>query len=111
MAKSKADTKADAADGPSKMGLVREAIGALGGEAKPRDIQEHIKGKHGAEIPTTVISSYKSMILSKQNTGGRGGRGGRSSGGVSIDDIEQVRELIRRVGAGQLQKLIDALDK
>jgi hypothetical protein len=109
MAKSKADAKGDA--GPSKMSLVRDALAAVGGDAKPRDIQSHIQEQSGVEIPTTVISSYKSVILGKQ-AGGRSARGGgRAGSGVSIGDIEQVQDLIRRHGAGQLQKLIEALDK
>jgi hypothetical protein len=115
MAKSKADAKGDAGEGPSKMSLVRDALGAVGGDAKPRDIQAHIKEKSGVDIPTQVISSYKSVILGKQSGGraprGGSGGGGRTGTGVSIGDIEQVQNLLRRHGAGQLQKLIEALDK
>ena len=47
--------------GVSKMGLVREALEQLGGEAKPKDIYEHVRSKHGVEIPTTMISSRSAV--------------------------------------------------
>ena len=104
---------ADGGDkGVSKMGLVREALQQLGGEAKPKAIQEHVKAKHGVDIPPTMISSYKSTILrtdSGRSTSGRGGRGGGVS--VSLADVEQVQRLIDRVGANQLQQLIRVLSK
>jgi hypothetical protein len=34
---------------------------------------------------------------------------GRSSGGISLQDIQAAKELIGRVGAGQLRSLIDLL--
>src|SRR5437016_7832667 len=107
-----ARSKASANGGVSKMGLVREALEQLGGEAKPKAIYDHVKSKHGVEIPTTMISSYKSSILGKgagRSSAGRGGRGGDAS--VSLSDVEQVQRLIDRVGATQLQHLIRVLAK
>src|SRR6478672_11052231 len=103
---------ADGDKGVSKMGLVREALQALGGEAKPKDIYEHIKSRHGVDIPPTMISSYKSSILGKEAGRSTAGRGGRGSGGsVSLSDLESVQRLIDRVGAPQLQQLIRVLAK
>jgi hypothetical protein len=96
----------------SKMGLVRAALQELGAEAKPKAIFDHVKTRHGVEIPATMISSYKSTILgggAGRSTAGRGGRGGDAN--VSLADLEQVQRLIDRVGAPQLQHLIRFLAK
>jgi hypothetical protein len=98
--------------GVSKMDLVRQALQELGDEAKPKDIFEHVKSRHGIEITPTMISSYKSSILSKEagrSLAGRLGRAGNIS--VSLTDLEQVQRLIDRVGAAQLQHLIRVLAK
>ena len=99
MAKSKA---AAALEGVNKMGLVREALQAMGGDPKPKEVQAHIKQTHNLELPTPMISSYKSMI-----TGG-GKRVGRKAG-LTVEDIDQVRGMIQKFGADQLTKLIAAL--
>jgi hypothetical protein len=102
--------KASAANGVNKMGLVRQALQDLGADAKPKAIYEHLKSKHGVDIPTPMISSYKSTILGKG--AGRSGsvRVGRGGGGsVSLSDVQEVQQLIDRVGAPQLQQLIKVL--
>jgi hypothetical protein len=97
---------------PSKMGLVRQALQELGDDAKPKAIFDHVKGKHGVEIPPTMISSYKSTILGKggERSGSfRTGRGGDAN--VTLTDLENVQRLIDRVGAPQLHHLIKVLAK
>lgn len=103
MAKSKA---AAALEGVNKMGLVREALQAMGGDPKPKEVQAHIKQSHNLELPTPMISSYKSMIRG----GGSGRRGGRKAG-LTVEDIDQVKGMINKFGADQLTKLIEALSK
>ncbi len=108
MAKSKA--------GMNKAQMVRDAIAALGNDAKPQAIQEHIKAAGGPEIPTVMISSYKSNMKNKVGKKrGRKGKVGRpagsgaAKGGDIIHDISAVRELLNKHGKPGLVKLIDAI--
>lgn len=100
-----------AADGgPSRMAMVREALGAVGADAKPKEIDEYVRSKYGAAIPAPIISAYKSAINSRSGGGGRRGRpaGGRDER-VDVRDVVAVRELIGRYGADQLLRLIKML--
>ena len=98
---------------PSKMQLVRNAIAALGADAKPLAIQNHVKEAGGIDLPPGMISSYKSMIQkkdgmpSKRSTSG----GGSSGGSFKIEDLERIQALINSVGAPQLLKLVHALTR
>ena len=82
----------------NKAQMVRDALAALGHDAKPAAIQEHIKSAGGPEIPTVMISSYKSSMKAK--AGGGGGIFG---------DIATVRDLIAKHGKADLVRLIDAV--
>ncbi|MFO0850588.1 MAG: hypothetical protein U0871_18830 [Gemmataceae bacterium] len=93
----------------SKMDMVRQAIDVLGADAKPKQLQQHIKGEHGVEIGTTMISSYKSSIGRKQGGAIGGGRGIAGDATVGVRDLSALRDLIDRVGAPQLQALIKVL--
>ena len=98
---------------PSKMQLVRNAIAALGADAKPLAIQNHVKEAGGIDLPPGMISSYKSMIQkkdgmpSKRSTSGSGSSGGS----FKIEDLERIQALINSVGAPQLLKLVHALTR
>ena len=99
---------------PSKMQLVRNAIAALGADAKPLAIQNHVKENGGIDLPSGMISSYKSMIQKKdgapsKRSSSEGTGGGR--GTFSIDDLERIQALITSVGAPQLLKLVHALTR
>jgi len=99
---------------PSKMQLVRNAIAALGADAKPLAIQNHVKENGGIDLPSGMISSYKSMIQKKDGAPSkRNSSGGNSSGRgtFSIDDLERIQSLINSVGAPQLLKLVHALTR
>jgi hypothetical protein len=101
--------------GVNKAALVREAIAALGPDAKPQAIQDHIKTAGGPEIPTVMISSYKSNMKNKPGKKGRKGKVGRpagsgaAKGGDIIHDIAAVRDLLNKHGKPGLVKLIDAI--
>jgi hypothetical protein len=104
-----ARAKADAGGGPSKMKMVEQAMQELG-NASPKDLQAYVQQKFNTEIPTTMISSYKSNITKR--TGGRiGGKAGAAAGSVGVRDVQVLRELIDRLGASQLQTLIKVLSK
>lgn len=94
--------------GPSKMGMVREALGSLGNEAKPKQIDEYVRAKYGVEIPPTMISSYKSTITGVGASRSRAGTVA-GNGAVAMSDIETVKRLVERIGADQLQSLVRVL--
>ena len=81
MAKKKAE---DA--GPSKMQMVREALGELGSAAKPKAIAEHIAAKYAADVNPSMISAYKSTINAGSGAGrSRAGRlPGRCRGALVV---------------------------
>ncbi|CAN5439960.1 hypothetical protein BH11PLA2_BH11PLA2_24220 [soil metagenome] len=109
-----------AGDGPSKMSLVRDAIEKLGKNAKPKVMHDYILETHKADIPTGMISSYKSMLSKKKGTGKKRGRksnaekglptkAATSSASVTMSDIAEVKILLSRHGAKKLSDLIGAL--
>jgi hypothetical protein len=106
--------KAKGGDGEaSQMSLVRDALEALGYDAKPAEIDAHIKEKHGREVPKAIISSYKSLLKNKQAKGGAGKPGqrrpGGGAGGIKMEDLAAVRGLVARLGAAQVKQLVDVL--
>jgi hypothetical protein len=107
------DEQATASEPASKMSLVREAIGELGGDSKPATLAEYIQTRHNVTIPATMISSYKSSILRGNDASNRSttGRGRKNDGNVavSIADVEEVRQILERLGATQFERLVAAL--
>lgn len=103
--------KADAEGGKvSKRKMVEQALQELG-NVGPKELQAHIQKAHGVEIGSTMLSSYKSQILRKQGGGGGGGGGRGGDAALEVKDVAALRELIDRVGAGELQTLIKVLSK
>jgi len=109
----------------NKMEMVRNAVKELGIEAKPLEIQEHIKDRYGIEIPTQVVSNYKFQI---GKSGGKppGKPGPRPqvnpqpaaavpvarptpTAGITLVDVAAVRELVNRLGVEQVQKLAEVV--
>jgi hypothetical protein len=92
----------------SQMGMVRNAMEDMGGDAKPLDMQAHIKSKFGVELPANIISNYKSQI--KRNSGGVGSGSGRGrKAGLKVEDFETVRGLVRRLGTDQVKRLVEVV--
>jgi len=88
---------------PSQMSMVRSAMEEIGIDAKPLAMQAHIKSKFGTELPANIISNYKSQI--KRKNGGAGPGRGRKSG-LQVEDFETVRNLVRRLGAEQVKRIV-----
>ena len=109
--------KSKRGEGPNKMGLVREAISALGSNPKPKAIAEHVKMASGVDISPAMISSYKSMIMKKGKKRKGPGRPpkaasmGGGHGSVSFDDVIAVKSLVNRFGPTKLSDLIKVLAK
>ena len=102
-----ARSKPEANGNINMMNLVREALSELG-DVSPKEIQKYISDKHGVEMKTTMISSYKSNIAKKEGiVSGKSGEVGT----VSVKDIATIRSLIERLGQGQVQTLVKVLSK
>src|SRR5690242_15971825 len=105
MAKSK-----DGEKGVSQMKMVQLSMDELGADATPQAIQDLIKSKFNKELPTTIISNYKSVLKRKAGGGGvtNSGRGRKPTGGsVQLNDLEAVKALVNRLGGAQVRKLVD----
>lgn len=96
--------------GVNKSALVREALDALGLDAKPIAIDAYIKEKHNVEVPKAIISSYKSSYKAKTGKPAAAKRGPKAAaGGIQIEDLAAVRGLVSRLGAAQVKELVDVL--
>jgi hypothetical protein len=109
----------------SKMDGVRKTLRDLGKKAMPRQMQEHLKKNYGIDMTVAHISNYKSEILRKRKGKKKGAakpaeaasvtsqqpaaRATSRAGGISLQDLQTTKALVARVGAAQLQSLIDLL--
>ena len=90
----------------SQMGMVRIALDDIGADAKPLDIQAHIKSKFGVELPANIISNYKSQIKRHSSGGGVG----RRKAGLKVEDFETVRGLVRRLGHRPGRRMVEVAE-
>jgi hypothetical protein len=116
----------------SKMDAIRQALAKLGQDAKPLKIQDFVKQQFGIEMTTDRISNCKSEILKeKQKTKPATMKSPAAAtkspaapkplavtkeesrklqtNDISLGDIETVKDLVERVGADSLRKLIGVL--
>lgn len=96
-------------DSLSSMEMVRQTMEELGYDAKPSEIHEKIKEKFNKEIPTTIISNYKSVIKKKLGLNGSG-RGKGDMDSIPLQDLKVLRDLVNRLGSKQVRKLVDMFD-
>ncbi len=111
----------------NKMQCMREALESMGKEAKPKELQDFLKTTFGLDMDPKMISTYKNSLLRKAGEKGKG-RGRRAEtplaeaatpparrevavdgGGISLEDIRAVKELVQRLGAGKLRALMGVL--
>jgi hypothetical protein len=111
----------------TKMEAVRQAIARLGWEAKPKQIQKHIRRRFGIEMTADHISTYKGDLARKAGRGKAkpapvaasatretapkapaAAKPRTESGAIPLKDILAVKELVGRLGARPLHTLIDA---
>jgi len=117
-------TKATPSNGAAitKTAAVKQALTDLGNDAMPVQIREHIRKKFGLVMDTNLISNYKSTL--KREAGKKAAAPqpkGRSvaspakkigaAGGISLDDIRAVKQLVARLGADRLRELAEVLSK
>jgi hypothetical protein len=98
--------KADAGGGKvTQKGMVLTAMQEKGWDAGPRELQEAIKSKFNYEMPVNYISNYKSQLKKEGGKGGGSKRGRKA--GPQFSDLEAVRDLVSRLGADQVRKLVE----
>ena len=124
MAKGKA--KADL----NKLQAVREVLDEKGKNTPPIAIQKIIKDKHGVELSTGLISTYKFKLVGA--VGKKGSKAGKkpaaitsapashhaangrrttAAGSISISDISEVKKLVDSMGAEKVRQLAHVLAK
>jgi hypothetical protein len=119
------------AAGITKQEAVRRALAELGRDAKPTQMQGHIREHYGLEMTVGHISTAKGDILRKakpaaakpaQHAAARAGEPRKAeptpsvrpapapqAKAIGLDDIEAVKGLLERVGAPALRRLIDVM--
>lgn len=108
--------------GITKKEGVRQALAALGTDAARVEIQNFVKDHFGLEVNPDHISSCKSEILKQKGkkkpasathhvTKKEQTPKSAAAHSVSFDDLESVKDLVERVGADSLKKLIAMLSK
>lgn len=101
----------------SKMDAVRDALHKHGDDTKPMEIKDYIKKSFNITMDPSVISSYKTSILSKERKRGVRSAAGRpvaairsgNSHHISIEDIRAVKDLADRIGIDRLRQLAEVL--
>ena len=111
--------------GITKMEAVRQALGKLGKDASRPDIQKFVKDTYGLQMTLDHISNCKGELRKKkgpaktavaqQSAAAKSEPKKPASGpkahGISLEDIDTVKDLVERVGAGSLRKLIDVMSR
>lgn len=119
----------------TKKGAVRLAMKDLGKDAKPTQLHEHIKQRYHIDMDLNHISTCKGEILREtgqaKSSAGKatpaktapaarpagkstqahvsGAQHGNGVQGISLRDIETIKDLVERVGAPNLKRLIEVM--
>jgi hypothetical protein len=139
MADTKKGSPGKSSGGMTKKDAVEKGLHTLGYSATPTQLQKHIREHYKIEMDLKHISTAKAKImkaaaakkppstkttptkpLAHQATAARTvpsttgpkkltARQGGEAGGISLKDIETVKDLVERVGATSLKKLIDVM--
>src|SRR5262249_47642740 len=101
----------------NKAEAIRRALAKLGKKAMPAEIQDYIRVNFGVEMPTKVISVYKSKLTKKKGKPGRKPKeaGAISEaapkpvthGGVTFKDMRLVKEISDRLGPARMRELVE----
>lgn len=92
----------------SQKAMVQSALDKCGWEAKPHEMQGHIKETFGVELAPNIISNYKSQLKREGRLPGGGARA-RKAGSLQVEDFQMIRSLVSRLGADQVKKLVDVV--
>jgi hypothetical protein len=123
----------------TKMDAVRQALSALGKKVLLLQVRDYVKQHFGVEMTGDQVSVCKGKILHQRLRAAKATakaatksaapkravakpstqtsvaknttptRPAPQGNGISLDDIETVKALVERVGAGSLRKLIDLM--
>jgi hypothetical protein len=129
----KAAPEARSESGLTKREAVRRVLEQHGKKTMPPDICKYVKEQYGLDLTVAHASNIKSTLGKKRRGRRRGGRrlaagkaqaespaestavakssNSKGQGGLSVQDVETVKALVRRVDAGALHSLIDVLKK
>ena len=101
----------------NKAEAIRRALAKLGKKAMPAEIQDYIRVNFGVEMPTKLISVYKSQLVKKKGKPGRkpkeAGAVGEAApkpvaqGGVTFKDMRLVKEISNRLGPARMRELVE----
>ena len=96
----------------SKMEAVRRTLADLGPDAKPADIQKHVKDKFGIGMEMNMVSNYKSHLrtTTKKTTRGHVAPT-KTAPGITLQDVQVVKELVGKLGVDQVRELAQVLSK
>jgi hypothetical protein len=103
----------------NKAEAIRRALAKLGKKAMPGEIQDFIKTNFGVEMPTKVISVYKSKFTKKKGKPGRKPKvvgataeatpKPAAQGGVTFKDLRTVKEISDRLGPARMRELVELM--
>jgi hypothetical protein len=104
-------------NGVTRKEAVRQALGTLGKDASRSDIQKFIKDKYSFEMNLDHISTCKGEIQKEQGHKKTVAQKAEPKplasappdSGISLKDIEAVKDLVERVGVASLKQLIDVM--
>ncbi len=100
----------------TKMEGVRRALAELGKEAAPKQIQDFLKSKFGINMEPSMISNYKSSLKSAGKTAisrkpGKPAATPSATGGITLEDVRAVKDVVDKIGADKVRQLADVLGK
>jgi hypothetical protein len=101
---------------------MRQALAVLGGDAKPKELQQYLDRTFNLKMNTKMISTYKgtlsksaarqsAVMRSPAARPGASALGGPHVGNVShiVEEVRAVKELGDRLGAEKVKALLDVL--
>ena len=100
----------------SKMEGVRRALTELGKDAANKELQEFLKTRFGIDMELQMISNYKTHLKAAGKSAvirkpAEAAAAPKATGGISLDDIRAVKELLDKVGAENVRQLAEVLGK
>lgn len=90
--------------------MVRAALDDKGWKVPPTELQTFIRDTFQTELATNIISNYKSVIKREGGKPAPKSGGSRKGPGAKFSDLEAVQNLVDRLGAEQVKKLVDVAE-
>ena len=97
----------------SAMEAVRRTVKKLGYDVKTQAAKDYILKEFGKDLTNNKISAYKSNLRAAagltrtRGSHSNGARAGATGGAaIQVEDVQVVKELVGRLGAGRVRDLI-----